>query len=115
MESEKGLKNRVRHTDRVKLSPESLVRLSQWVQVFEGGLKGNRVTKADLVNFLIRTHIPELSERELDQIEREHFDEIKFASWALKELKAARQSGRRISLADIVGKMQRGVADASAE
>ncbi|MBI3556562.1 MAG: hypothetical protein HY074_09890 [Deltaproteobacteria bacterium] len=48
------------------------------------------------------SHAADLSAQETKQIEAEFFDELKFAEWAVKELKAAQARGERVSLADIV-------------
>jgi len=102
MENEQKPRPRMKHPDRVSLTPESLARLSSWILEAEGHLKGSRLTKSDLVNFLIKSHSASLSERELEQLEREHFDEVRFAAWALRQIKEARAQGKELSLADVV-------------
>ncbi len=102
MENSTSPKARVRHPDRVSLSPESLNRLSILILEAEGHLKGSRLTKSDLVNFLIKSHSASLSERELEELERDHFDEVRFAAWALRQIKEARAQGKDLSLADVV-------------
>lgn len=102
MENPTSPKVRVRHPDRVSLTPAALTRLSSWILEAEGRLKGSRLTKSDLVNFFVMSHSASLSERELEQLERDHFDEVRFAVWALRQIKEARAQGKELSLADVV-------------
>ncbi len=102
MNDDQKPKLRTRHPDRVSLSPDSLNRLAGWTIDAEGHLKGSRLTKSDLVNFLIKSHSASLSERELEELERDHFDEVRFAAWALRQIKEARAQGKDLSLADVV-------------
>lgn len=92
----------LRHPDRLTVSPKALERLNGWVADLEGQLKGINLTRNQLVQWLILSHADSLSAQELKQIEAEFFDELKFAEWAVRELKAAQARGERIGLADIV-------------
>ena len=102
MENAQNPKPKVRHPDRVTLTPASLTRLAEWAKELEGHMKGSRVTKSDLVNFLVLSHSAQLSEREIEKLKTEHFDEVRFAEWALRQLKTAKAQGKALSLADIV-------------
>lgn len=102
MENQEKPKVKPRHPDRVTLSPESLNRVGGWLSDLEERLKGNRVTRNDLVNFLILTHPPQLSEKETTELSEKYFDEVRFAEWALRQLKEAKASGNNITLAEIM-------------
>jgi hypothetical protein len=102
MENAQDSKTRVKHPDRVTLNPEALSRLAEWLGELEGHLKGSRVTKSDLVTFLVLSHPAHLSEREIEQLKSQHFDEVRFAEWALRQLKAAKSEGKNLSLAEIM-------------
>lgn len=102
METPGEVKKRIRHPDRVTLHPDALVRLSEWSADLEKHLKGSRITKSDLVNFLILSHSVHLAEREIEQLKSRHFDEVRFAEWAIKELKRAKAEGRSVSLAEVL-------------
>ncbi len=104
MENAQDSKKRVKHPDRVTLTPEALTRLAEWMGELEEHLKGSRVTKSDLVNFLVLSHSAQLSEREIDQLKSQHFDEVRFAEWALRQLKAEKAEGKNVSLAEIIQK-----------
>lgn len=99
-------KSKIRHPDRVTLKTDSLAQLSKWVDQLQLQSKGIRVSKTDLVNFLIVSHSPNLTEEEINQLKTQHFDEVRFYSWALSRLKAERAQGKNVSLADIVSSSQ---------
>ena len=103
MENENKIKPRVKHPDRVSLSPEALNRLGNWMAELEGRMKGSRITKSDLVNFLLLSHPASLSEREIELVAANHFDEVRFAAWALAEVKKAKAQGKNLSLSDVIG------------
>jgi len=48
------------------------------------------------------TDSAQLSDREIEKLKTEHFDEVRFAEWALRQLKTAKAQGKALSLADIV-------------
>ncbi len=102
MENETNPKIRVRHPDRVSLCRESLTQIGEWIKETEPRLKGSRITKTDLVNFLILAHSTNLSEQELEQLQDQHFDEVRFATWALGQLKEARAHSKTVSLPEII-------------
>lgn len=104
-------KERPRHPDRLTVSPETLERLNGWVADLEERLKGISITRNQLVQWLIMSHEAALSAPELRQIEDEFFDELKFAEWAIKELKTAQARGERVSLADIVARSRAAKAE----
>ncbi len=91
-----------RHPDRIKIGPEALSRLNQFSEQASECLRGVRLTRSDLVNFLILNRAENLSTEELKSLEEKYFDEVKFAQWAVEELKAAKIRGESISLATIL-------------
>ena len=99
-------KIKIRHPDRVSLKPESLARLSKWIEDIQSRFKGVRVAKGDLVNFLINSHPTDLCEDELEQLGARYFDEVRFYSWAISRLKAERAEGKNSTLADIISSVQ---------
>ena len=102
MDNEAKPKARVKHPDRVALTAEALTRLANWSGVAHERLKGSRITKSDLVNFLVLSHPPELTEGELERLKSQHFDEVRFAEWALRQMKEMKAQGKTVSLADII-------------
>jgi hypothetical protein len=102
MENEAKPKKKMTHPGRVTLTPESLARLSQWIEETQGHFKGSRISRSDLANFLIMSHTARLSEKEVEQLESQYFDEVRFAAWAFAEVKKARVEGKVVTLAEIV-------------
>lgn len=102
MENANDSKKRVKHPDRVTLTPEALSRLANWVNDLEAHMKGSRVTKSDLANFLVLSHPVHLSEREIEQLKGQHFDEVRFAEWAVRQLKTAKAEGKNLSLSELM-------------
>jgi hypothetical protein len=96
-------RGRPQHPDRLTLSPEALERLNAWSAELEGRLRGVTLTRGQLVHWLICSHEAMLTTQEVRQLEEAHFDEVKFAEWALRELKAAQARGETISIAEIIG------------
>jgi hypothetical protein len=91
-------KRPVPQADRIAMSSLSAERLKTWIEQVQGQVAGIRVTKTDLVNWLIENHDAELSGQEVRALEISFFDEIKFAEWALRELKARRAQGESVSI-----------------
>ena len=103
MENETKPKTKAKHPDRVTLAPEALWRVSKWLDETRGQIKGSKISRSDLVSFLIMSHSPCLSEGELKELEGEYFDEVRFAAWALGQLKDAKAQGKTVSLNEILG------------
>ena len=106
MDNDAKPKTRVKHPDRVTLSAEAQSRISNWMTSVQERLKGNRINKSDLVNFLVISHSSDLAEEELDGLRSQYFDEVQFAEWALRQIKEMKALGKTVSLAEIVGKEQ---------
>lgn len=97
----KNLK-RQSHPDRITLSPEALSRVNGWVDYFNGKSRAVKVTRNDIVNFLLLNRAVELSEPEQSELERLHFDEVKFATWALNTIREAKARGETLTLESLV-------------
>jgi hypothetical protein len=88
--------------DRVTLDPVSLVRLNGWIDQLTREVRGLKINRVALVNFLISSHATELTPKEVGELKALFFDEIEYATWALHELKKARENGQKISLDEIL-------------
>jgi hypothetical protein len=76
--------------ERVTLGKLEAERIAAWLaQIGEASNGLLTLSKADLVNFIIREHRTELSSRELSQIRRAHYDPIRHMDWITKALKTA--------------------------
>ncbi len=93
-----------RHLDRISLKAEALARVERWITQAEQRYKAIRISRTELVNFLILHRAAELSEEEARLLGEAHYDEVKFATWALKALKDAHARGEKVSLDDLIRK-----------
>jgi hypothetical protein len=100
--SSRARKTAPKNPDRIVVTPEALQRLNGWLQTLEHSLKGVRLSRNQLVSWLISSHPESLSEEETSSIESRYFDEVKFAEWALRELKRSKAIGQSTTLAEII-------------
>ena len=102
-EETKKKKSTLPHPDRVTLNSETLVRLREWAGQLAPQLKGYRVTRSDLVNWLVARHTSELSQAETKELEQKFFDPVKALEWTLSQLKGARARGEEIDVGKMIG------------
>jgi hypothetical protein len=91
-----------RRRDRVNLDPVAVARLDDWIADVQAHLKGVKINRSDLVNFLISQHPEGLSSIEVQSLKKTFFDEADFAEWALREFRRAKERGENPSLSDIL-------------
>jgi hypothetical protein len=79
--------------DRITLEVASSKKIEGWLSQLQEGSRGLlRLTKADVVNFLIRHHPDELGRKEIQQIRQDHYDPVRHLLWITPKLRAAIQS-----------------------
>lgn len=100
------------HPDRIKVSAAAVQRLAAWNVQLAERLRGIKLTRSDLVNFIILNHPEALTAVELNELQARHFDEVKFVLWAVEEKKAAQARGDDITIAEIMAQNRPGVMDA---
>lgn len=100
METDK--KKRITRPDAVTLKVESLTKISGWLAQIEEKIPGVRVTRSELVNWMIDKQKDELKPRQVAQIKDQFFDDVAFAQWALKQVKEGKLAGQNIKLKDLV-------------
>lgn len=88
--------------DRVSLKPASVAKLDQWLTQIQETMRGVQLSRTDILDWLISENEEVLSAAQLKSLGDRHFDELKFALWAVAELKRAREHGESRSLADIL-------------
>jgi hypothetical protein len=88
--------------DRVSLDGDSLERLNKWLAQLQEELQGIKVSRTDLVRWLIHSHAVLLTRNEMDGIREQCFDDVEYASWALRQVKKARAEGQKLSLQDVM-------------
>lgn len=92
---------RTHHFDRVTLSGEALTRIDGWIEQVTKN-KGVSVSRKDCLNWFILQHSANLSSEEIAQLEIQFFDEIRFLSQSLKEMRAARARGESVDLSALL-------------
>ena len=90
------------HPDRIRINGEAVKRLNSWGEQMQNRLRGVKLSRSDLVDFLILSHPDALSATEMRDLHTQHFDEIKLVQWALTEMVAAKSRGEDISFEDIM-------------
>lgn len=89
--------------DRVTLGKEAAERLDHWLEQIQNAFNGLiKLNKSDLVNYLVSEHKTDLAKKELKKLKSTHFDQVKFAAWALNRLKEAQKNGESLTYADLV-------------
>lgn len=79
--------------DRVTLGAAEKEKLEKWLIQMNSFSKGFlELTRADMVNFLIREHREELTTKELNQLRSDNYDPVKHINWILPKLKEALSS-----------------------
>jgi hypothetical protein len=97
MENETKTKREV-HLDRVTLQSESIQKIDQLREHLKDHIKGVTLSRSEIVNSIIQFHAANLSQDEIDILRNIHFDEVKYTSWVLAQIKTAKARGESISL-----------------
>ncbi len=93
-----NIKKKQKHPDRISLPPSALAKLGRWLDLLQNKSAGIRVTRSDLVTWLIETHAETLSSTEVADLEQQFFDNIKYAKWAVKAIMEAKSRGEVLTL-----------------
>ena len=93
---------KAQYPDRIRISAEAVQRLASWAEQIGGRLRGVRITRSDLVNFILLGHAEALTAVEMKELRGRYFDEVKFVLWAVEEQKAAETRGEDITVAEIM-------------
>lgn len=102
-------KTRKRRVERIVLSSSALERVESWIEAL--AKRKIEVSRAALVSELICRRSPDLSTSEIAELEGVFFDEVKFAKWAVDELKEARKRGESVTLSEILARHPRATED----
>lgn len=90
-------------SDKVRMNKAELEKIDRWVtQATENTNGFMTVTRADVMNFIIREHKESLTSRELSHLRAHHYDPIKHMNWISSELKTALAKNDK----DAVAKLQ---------
>ena len=88
--------------ERVSLVKATASILDGWLNQLSPRLQGVKVTRSDLVNWLLKRHPSLLTEKELASLEQELFDPVKALEAAVAEAKKKVTLGEDIDLAALL-------------
>ena len=95
-------KTKFRHPDRVTLTPELLSKLDGWMKQVTDKHRGVRLTRNNIVDWLIGSYPAELPNADIKIIAERFYDEERFLKDAIRELRSKKSRGENVSLADIL-------------
>lgn len=89
--------------ERASLLLHIAVKVDAWIKQIEERHTGAvSVNRSDLVNFFIDKQPDILSKDVIEKIKDAYFDEVRFAQWALQQVKESKKKGESLSLKDIL-------------
>lgn len=97
MTSETKPKKRQRHADRVTLKEDALARVDGWLSQLAPHLRGVRITRSDLVHWVLVHKDSALSGEEVSQLEAKYFDLAKALAGASAKAKVAQTAGETLN------------------
>ncbi len=86
-------KSRPRHPDRVALKPEHLTKIQSWIEQVTSKHRGVKITKNDLITWLIDSQPDLLPESCESELARRHYDEERFLRETLANFKKFKTQG----------------------
>ena len=95
-------KRRMKHPERVTMTPECVERIDHWNEQLSPQLCGKRLSRSDFINWLIRSHAPDLGSSELSALHSLFFDPVKALEWAARQAKEAKARGEAINIQQFV-------------
>lgn len=103
METQNNEKKKSPFPDRVNLTPGQSKRLEIWVQQIKEVTQGAlRISKSDLVNFVLEKMNKDLSEEQMIGLEIKFYNETKWLVWAMGQIKKAEKEERKLQLEDLM-------------
>jgi hypothetical protein len=100
-------KSRPRHPDRVVLLPEHLAKIQSWISQVTSKHRGVRITKNDLISWLIDSQPDLLPETTESELARRHYDEERFLRETLANFRKCKTQGVQFDWQkELLGKVQ---------
>lgn len=89
--------------DRVTLLPSAVTKIDGWIKQIEEKLSGSvDVNRSDLVNYFLEKQPDVLTKDQIEKIKDVFFDDVRFAQWALQQVKESKKKGESLSLKDVL-------------
>lgn len=99
---EKPYEKASRQIDRVVIGKEENDTVEKWVEELNARAEGLvRFTKAEVVNFLIRSHPSRLSVEKQQALAIACYDETRWLGWAMERMRAAKKRGSPVSFDEL--------------
>ena len=102
MENPTTKKAKFRHPDRVTLTPDLLAKLEGWMKQVTDKHRGVRLTRNNVVDWLIGSYPPELPNGDVKIIAERFYDEERFLKDAIRELRSKKSRGENVDLAELL-------------
>jgi hypothetical protein len=91
--------------ERISISETMKEKLKSLTNQANESLEGITVlTKSDVINYILKDHSGEFSNKELQDIRLIHFNELKFSQWMTTQLKTAQARGEAMSLKELINR-----------
>jgi hypothetical protein len=95
-------KPKPRHPDRITLVPAHLEKIDGWIRQVTARQRGVRLTRNDIISWLIDSQPVELPPKDEKQLGERHYDEERFLKEAIREIKARKARGEVGSLTKLL-------------
>lgn len=95
-------KSKSHHPERVILTVDSLGRVNRWIETLTPRLKGSKVSRTDLVNWLISKQPGELPSSMVSELECCFFDPVKALGWASEEIQRRQKAGEMFDVKEFM-------------
>ncbi|MCX6117346.1 MAG: hypothetical protein NT027_07390 [Proteobacteria bacterium] len=95
-------KPRSHHSDHVVLDDASIAKVSGWIHSINPKLKGSKVTKSDLVNWILSQQAHDLTENQQSEIEQHFFDPVKAVAWVTDEIQRRQKAGEKFDVQEFI-------------
>lgn len=98
------------HFDRITLKDDALAKVDGWLSQIRNSSHGIKISRADIVNWLIAGHPADLTGQEQKDISDTFYDDVAFVAWAYRQIKEARKRNEKLSLAEVIARAKGGAA-----
>jgi hypothetical protein len=96
---------RTRHKDRVVLSDEALSKVESILEDLKVDLKGAKITRSELVNWIMERQPNELPSSDRSKILERFYCPVKALEWAYAKAKSMKLGGQQVELEKIVSEV----------
>lgn len=101
-EERKEKKKRQSHLDRATLKPDSLTKIDGWLGDIRQQCRGIRISRTQLVNWLVIRHPSDLTRDEQLELRQMFFDDELLGAWVLRDLRDRRAKGENVTYFDVL-------------